>query len=97
VIKPPTKAEAAHMAAVADLGCIACIVIDIIGSPAECHHIRSKAGCGQRSSHMDVIGLCPPHHHTGGYGVAFHAGKIAFEQKFGTEEELLERTNKLLE
>jgi hypothetical protein len=95
-IKPPTKAESEHMAAVAELGCIACIVMDIIDSPAECHHTRAKAGAGQRSSHMDVIPLCPPHHRTGGYGVAFHAGKIAFEQKFGTEEELLERTNKLL-
>ena len=96
MIKAKTKAEAAHMAAVSELGCIACIVTGIIDSPAECHHVRFKAGASQRSSHMDIIGLCPPHHRTGGYGVAFHAGKIAFEQKFGTEEELLERTNKLL-
>jgi hypothetical protein len=30
------------------------------------------------------------HHQHGGYGVAFHAGKKAFEERFGTETELLE-------
>ena len=96
MIKAKTKAEAAHMAAVSEIGCLACHVIGIIDSPAECHHVRFKAGGWQRSSHMDVIPLCHPHHRTGGYGVAFHAGRVAWELKFGTEAELLERTNKLL-
>jgi hypothetical protein len=85
------------MAAVAELGCIACIVMDIIDSPAEIHHVRFKAGASQRSSHMDVIGLCPPHHNRPfTHGVAIHAGQETWEKKYGTEEELLELTNKLL-
>ena len=51
---------------------------------------------GQRNNNYNVIGLCPPHHQTGGHGVAFHAGKEAFEENFGTELELQERLNEFL-
>lgn len=33
---------------------------------------------------------------TGGHGIAFHAGKQAFESKYGTERELLAQVNQLL-
>ena len=92
-----TKAEQRHLSAVAELGCIACRRIGISDSPAEAHHIRSGVGMGQRSSHFEVIGLCPLHHRTGGYGVAIHAGQKTWEAKFGTELELLEWINVLLE
>jgi hypothetical protein len=49
-----------------------------------------------RASNYDAIPLCHKHHRTGGYGVAFHAGKQAFEDQFGTEGELLEETYELL-
>lgn len=31
----------------------------------------------------------PPHHRTGGYGVAIHAGQKKWEGIYGTEESLL--------
>jgi alkylhydroperoxidase family enzyme len=34
-IKPPTKAEAAYMDAVAEIGCIACYVMDIMDRAAQ--------------------------------------------------------------
>lgn len=78
-----SPAEKRHLSRVAGLGCIIC------GGPAEIHHIRHGQGMGQRSSDFDAIGLCPPHHRTGGHGVALHMGQEAFERNFGTEVELL--------
>ena len=84
--RPKTKAEKEYMSSVAELGCIIC------GAPAELHHPRTGQGMGQRASNFDVIPLCPKHHRTGNYGTALHAGQKAFEAKFGTEAELLEKT-----
>jgi len=92
-----SKAEKEHMSKVAALGCVACRLIGYYDTPAELHHPRSGQGVGQRASNFDVIPLCPTHHRQGGYGVAIHAGKKAFEDKFGTENELLELTRRLLD
>jgi cytochrome c peroxidase len=91
------KAESDHLSRAQELGCIACHVIGYSGTPAEIHHLRKGVGAGQRSSHYRAIPLCPHHHRTGGYGEAIHAGQKAFENKFGTEEELLEKTTKMLD
>ena len=92
-----TKAERQHLDRVARLGCCVCIRLGYGESPAEIHHQRKLAGMGQRSSHFDVIPLCPLHHRTGGYGVAIHAGQKEWESRYGTELELLEYTKNLLE
>ena len=83
-----TKAERAYFNKVVELGCIVCRM------PAEIHHLRTGAGIGMKSK--EVIPLCSNHHRNGGYGVAYHAGRLAFEANFGTELELLERVHKLL-
>lgn len=88
--KRATKAERNYMDRVADLGCIIC------RRPAEIHHITTGIGMGQRASNWDVIPLCPEHHRTGGYGVAIHAGKKAWELKHGTELQHLETVKALL-
>lgn len=75
---------------VISIGCIICRM------PCEIHHLRHGMGIGQRNNHLNSIGLCPSHHRIGGYGIAFHAGKKAFEKKFGTETELLEKTKKII-
>jgi hypothetical protein len=85
-----TKAEKQHLDNVASLGCIIC------RRPAEIHHIRKGAGMAMKSSHFDAIPLCPDHHRNGGYGTAIHAGQKAFEEKFGTEEELLQKVRAML-
>jgi hypothetical protein len=89
-----TAAEKRHYGKVAQLGCIVCKNIGYEDSPAEIHHIRANAGAGQKSK--DVIPLCHVHHRTGGYGLAFHAGKEAFEQVYGTELELSKQVEGLL-
>jgi hypothetical protein len=82
-MKNKTALEALHLGRVAALGCIVC------GMSAGCHHIRHQAGMGRKNSHFEAIPLCPDHHQTGGYGVAFHAGPREWERRYGTERELL--------
>lgn len=82
--------ERQHLGKVAAIGCIICRM------PAEIHHVRSGMGMGQRNTNFNVIPLCHKHHRTGGHGVALHAGKKTFEEKFGTELELLERVKGLI-
>ncbi|CAN7419082.1 Ref family recombination enhancement nuclease [Paraburkholderia hospita] len=92
--KRATKAEREHMGVVAGLYCIVCRNLRFGDSPAEVHHVRYLAGGGQRSGNLDTIPLCPRHHRIGGYGVAFHAGPEIWQQKYGTEAELLEQTRR---
>lgn len=89
------KAEKEHMNKVAALGCIVCRNLGFGETPAEIHHIGNGT-MGKRASNHEVIGLCPAHHRTGGYGVAVHAGRKAWESNFGTERELLQLVNSLL-
>lgn len=81
---------------VANLGCIVCRLYYNLDTPAEIHHIRTGQGIGRRASDEEAIPLCPKHHRNGGYGVAYHAGKKGFEEKYGLELELLEEVKNLL-
>jgi len=63
------------------------------GSPAEIHHLRAGKGLAQRSDDDHALPLCPLHHRTGGFGMAFHAGKRTWEKRFGAEAELLKEVN----
>ncbi|MDP1019692.1 Ref family recombination enhancement nuclease, partial [Klebsiella pneumoniae] len=58
---------------------------------AEVHHIRNGQGIAQRADHKKTLPLCPPHHRTGGHGVAIHAGQKTWEENYGTESELLDQ------
>ena len=51
---------------------------------------------GKRASNQEAIPLCAQHHRLGGYGIAVHAGRKAWEHNFGTEQELLTETLELL-
>ena len=84
-----TKDEKHHMGRVAALGCIIC------GGLAQVHHIKTHMGGGR--DHFKTIPLCARHHVGHGYSVSLHDGKKAFEAKFGTELELLEKVRKCLQ
>jgi hypothetical protein len=79
---------------IAQQGCIVCRVFLGVYTDAHIHHLRCDVGMGQKSKR--VIPLCPEHHQHGGYGVAFHAGKKAFEDNFCTEEQLWELSQEIL-
>jgi len=89
------KQSKLYLSKVSDLGCIVCLLHLDVFSPAEIHHIRDgNVGVGQRADDDEALPLCHRHHRTGGYGVAFHAGKKTWENKFGTQRELLEEVHK---
>lgn len=90
------KSDREHLQRVAELGCIVCKNEFGVYSFSEIHHIRAGQGAAQRASHKQTLPLCPPHHRTGGYGVAIHAGQKAWERSFGTECELLDQVNREL-
>lgn len=94
-----TKAEKQHLQRVADLGCIACYLSGTPGTPCEVHHIRAGVGMGKRSSHFRAIGLCPAHHRGTAHPAvpSIHLSKLAFIERFGTEEKLLQLVQQLID
>lgn len=93
-----TKYERLHYGRLSHLGCIVCLIKGYGYSQPEVHHIKSgNAGIGMKSHWSLAIPLCPQHHRLGGHGIAVHAGKLKFEENFGTEVELLNRTLNLLD
>jgi hypothetical protein len=91
-----TLAEKKHMTKVAELGCMVCLRMGYQGTPAELHHKRAGTGAGRRSSHFDVIPLCPEHHRgkTGLHGL----GTKGFVKHWGyDEDDLLTDVEVLLE
>jgi hypothetical protein len=89
-------AERKHYDKLSQIGCIVCHREGLGFTMAHIHHIRHGVGMAQRSHYLLAIPLCPLHHTNGGHGVALHAGQKTFEQKYGTESELLEHTIKIL-
>mgnify|MGYP003113015741 FL=1 len=92
--KKPNKLERERLQAVADMPCYACY-IEGREVAAEVHHIRSQTGLGLRPSHFATIPLCPEHHRTGKLSV--HLGKVEFEKRYGTQQEILEKVNREIE
>lgn len=91
-----TKAEKAHLARVAALGCVVCRRLGLGESPAEIHHPRVSAGLGRRATHFEALPFCDRHHRNG--PDALHVmGRKAWEARFGfTELELLAQVRQLL-
>lgn len=92
------KARAAHMDAVASLGCIACMMDGTPGTLAELHHIRETAGGGQKALDTEVIPLCRWHHEGDDHPrtPSIHRDRLAFIERYGSEIELLARVRVLL-
>ena len=72
------------------LGCVACAKFGRIREPV-IHHIRKHTGISRRPDNQDTIPLCPEHHNMGNESI--HHNKKLFEEKFGTEKQLLITTN----
>jgi hypothetical protein len=92
--KPANAAERRHLARLAALGCVVCRNEGYGYSPTSIHHIRPQ---GAKTDHYKAIPLCPQHHQHGGLGIALHAGQKRWEEKFGTEMELLAQVEELLD
>lgn len=92
--KVKTKAEKERLQTIAEMPCYACFQ-DGLEVASEVHHIRSHTGIGLKSSSFMTIPLCPRHHRYG--KVSVHLGKVDFEKKYGTQQEILKKINREIE
>ena len=95
-LSSPSKEETRWMDAVVQLGCIACRVMGVFGTPCEVHHILKN---GKRIGHLHTIGLCPSHHRSElntWHIVSRHPWRKQFERAYGKENDLLELTRRLV-
>lgn len=94
--RPRTKQETEYHARVAALGCQ--INNNQCGGRLEVHH-KTGAGMGKRASHYDVIPLCFNHHSAQTplpFGHAVHKGTRSFEQRYGTQDDMIAMVQSLL-
>jgi hypothetical protein len=93
-----TKGERAYLSRVAALGCIVCRDQHDAATPAEIHHLREHTGAGRRESHANALPLCPVHHRQGdgspwfGGELGYHVAPLQWEQRYGSQREMVERT-----
>ena len=94
----PTKQEKEYWSRIAEFGCIACRIDGYRNPIVSIHHCDGRT---KKGSHMKVIALCAGHHQDGTGNdktmLAIHPFKRRFEAKYGTQQELMDMTNKLLE
>ena len=92
----PTAEEKRHMDKVSQIGCIVCRLQGFYGVPSEIHHIngKTKEGC-----HFQVLPLCFEHHRMGSdrEPISRHPYKKRFIDAYGTEEQLLEKVQEILD
>lgn len=94
-----TVEEDNHMKKVRDLGCIVCFDAFQVMTPAAIHHIDGKTKPG---AHFHVLPLCGKHHQEKDnkkpkLWFSRHGdGRKAFEEAYGTEQELLHKVLELI-
>lgn len=92
----PTKEERAWMDAITRLGCICCLLDGVEPRPTTVHHILRG---GVRMGHLYSLPACDPGHHQGGQPLGLisrHPYKARFEERYGTEAQLLELVKRLV-
>lgn len=80
---------------IANLGCIVCLNMGMGKTPAQLHHPYGRKGKNDEI----VLPLCYSHHQQGSNNKLFvsrHPWKREFEQRYGTEAQLLEQLETLL-
>lgn len=95
----PNKAMKRRHDIIREIGCIVCLQ-GRGWCPPQIHHIE---GCRTQEAHAKTIGLCYAHHMADQriisyphYYISRHPNKKAFENRYGTEQELLEHQNSLI-
>lgn len=86
--------------ALSNIGCIVCLIYYNTFTSCAVHHLTGLKyrSTGKKADYKNTIGLCPRHHQ---YGTkehpAIHSHPELFEQKYGTQEELLRITDSIFE
>lgn len=99
---PPTQAEQARFRKLIDLGCIACRINGVVTRGAiEIHHLVEG---NKRLGHSFTIPLCIWHHRGVAEstmemlkGPSLARNKRAFLEEYGTERQLLDAVNRLIQ
>ena len=96
----PNKANKRRFEIIREIGCIICKMELGVFSPCTWHHIDGQKN---QEKHKLTIGLCEKHHDADqkypksqDY-VSRHPNKRVFERRYGSEQELLEYQNRLIE
>lgn len=90
-----SKADKERYEKLIEMGCCVCLKYKGIYTPPEIHHPWGRKGDGNQKT----IGLCFYHHRQGGKTeeyVSRHPWLTEFEERYGTEESLLEYVNDYL-
>lgn len=104
----PTKAQLERWRVMQELGCVCCCLDQRTGVPSDIHHVLSG---GRRISHSHSLALCSYHHRSVKpsdtlltdkqfkemYGPALDANPKEFQQRYGTQQELLEIQEALIQ
>jgi len=105
----PTKAQQARHEALREMGCICCWNFHGRKMWAEIHHIVDKGYRRHSGGHDATLPLCSWHHRgvnafgftaaqmTADFGPSLALSKREFVRVFGTERQLLETVNAMLE
>jgi hypothetical protein len=95
--RTPTKKEQLRFEKLRELGCIVCLNTMNVCTPPAIHHIDGKT---KEGSHDLTIPLCQSHHQyksNSTIWISRHGdGRAAFENAYGTEQELLEQVNGMI-
>jgi len=95
-MKAATKEEKERMAQLSMVPCIVCYLYLGVETPAEVHHATEN---GRRRGHKHTYPLCFPHHRKGDNcesHVSRHPFEAEFINRYGTEDYLIEETNKII-
>lgn len=94
---PPTVLQKAFHDELAELGCIACRIFGRNNPKVSIHHIDGRT---KPDAHWLVLPLCAGHHQDGTGDdktmIAVHPWKKRFEERYGTQLELLELCRQLI-
>jgi hypothetical protein len=105
-LSAPTAEHRRRFSIMQEIGCIACLLDGRPGNPGDIHHILSG---GRRVSHHVTLCLCPWHHRgvpPNGlqdrmaervFGPSLAKSPASFKRQYGTDVELLEIQNRLIE
>ena len=99
----PTALEQRRFEGLLKIGCICCRMLKVNGRTAEIHHLLSG---NKRKGHEFTIPLCRWHHRAmtilpkaqaqDEYGPSLADGSKPFHARWGSDSELLAKTNELL-
>lgn len=92
--RAPNKSEKQFHDSMAQIGCIACRKDGMFNPVVSIHHIDGRTKPG---AHKLALPLCYPHHQGDGKVVpSVHGNKRQFENRYGTQRQLLAECNELL-